>query len=226
MEIPMKVLIVGNGAVGKSSMMQRYCKGSYTNDYKKTIGVDFLEKKISIGHEDLRLMIWDTAGQDEFSSLTRSYYAGAHACVIAFSTTDRASFDAVEGWISKVQSEVEGIPMALVQNKVDLIEEALMTNEEAENLAKRVNLVFFRTSVRENFKVDEVFHHLATQYLKQIETEKAEAKTSGKAAFGQVAPTSASGSKSKFQAGGAIKLDVPSKGRTTAKKKKGCKDCN
>jgi hypothetical protein len=66
-------------------------------------------------------MIWDTAGQEEFGKLTRAYYQGAHACVVAFSTTDRVSFDEVESWIEKVEEVVKDIPMVLVQNKVDLI---------------------------------------------------------------------------------------------------------
>lgn len=66
-------------------------------------------------------MIWDTAGQEEFGKLTRAYYQGAHACVVAFSTTDRDSFDEVESWIEKVEEVVRDIPMVLVQNKVDLI---------------------------------------------------------------------------------------------------------
>jgi Ras-related protein Rab-23 len=71
--------------------------------------------------EDVLLMIWDTAGQEEFGKLTRAYYQGAHACVVAFSTTDRDSFDEVESWIEKVEEVVQDIPMVLVQNKVDLI---------------------------------------------------------------------------------------------------------
>ena len=84
-----QVLIVGNGAVGKSSMIQRYCRGSFTKTYKKTIGVDFLEKQLRVHGEDVRLMLWDTAGQEEFDCLTRAYYRGAQAAVVAFSTTDR-----------------------------------------------------------------------------------------------------------------------------------------
>ena len=79
-ELAIKVLIVGNGAVGKSSMIQRYCKGVFTHEYKKTIGVDFLEKTIEVegsGGEAVKLMIWDTAGQEEFDALTSSYYRGA-----------------------------------------------------------------------------------------------------------------------------------------------------
>ena len=66
--------------------------------YKKTIGVDFLEKQLRVHGEDVRLMLWDTAGQEEFDALTRSYYRGAQACVVAFSTTDRDSLLAVRKW--------------------------------------------------------------------------------------------------------------------------------
>ncbi|KAL9980377.1 hypothetical protein ACROYT_G008954 [Oculina patagonica] len=75
-EVAIKVVVVGNGAVGKSSMIQRYCKGIFTKDYKKTIGVDFLERQISVRSEDVRLMLWDTAGQEEFDAITKAYYRG------------------------------------------------------------------------------------------------------------------------------------------------------
>ena len=116
-----QVLIVGNGVVGKSSMIQRYCRGTFTKSYKKTIGVDFLEKQLRVLGEDVRLMLWDTAGQEEFDALTRSYYRGAQACVVAFSTTDRDSLLAVRKWRRKVEDECGDIPMVLVQNKLDLI---------------------------------------------------------------------------------------------------------
>jgi len=74
--------------------------------------------------EDVRLMLWDTAGQEEFDAITKAYYRGAQACVIAFSTVDRASFDAVKKWKRKVEDECGRIPMVLVQNKVDLMHEA------------------------------------------------------------------------------------------------------
>ena len=71
----LQVLIVGNGAVGKSSMIQRYCRGTFTKSYKKTIGVDFLEKVLTADNgRQVRLMLWDTAGQEEFDAITRAYY--------------------------------------------------------------------------------------------------------------------------------------------------------
>ena len=74
--------------------------------------------------EDVRLMLWDTAGQEEFDAITRSYYRGAHACVFAFSTTDRQSLLDVRKWRKKVGQECGDIPMVMVQNKIDLIYQA------------------------------------------------------------------------------------------------------
>jgi Ras-related protein Rab-23 len=75
-------------------------------------------------------MVWDTAGQEEFDALTKQYYRNAQGCVIAFSTVDRASFEAVEQWKAKVEAEVADCAMVLVQNKVDLIDKATASSEE------------------------------------------------------------------------------------------------
>mmetsp|Transcript_5527 Transcript_5527/g.19432 ORF Transcript_5527/g.19432 Transcript_5527/m.19432 type:complete len:166 (-) Transcript_5527:1401-1898(-) len=143
-ETTIKIIVVGNGGVGKSSMIRRFCKGEYTDTYKKTIGVDFLEKEKYIDSvaQNITFMVWDTAGQEEFDAITRSYYRNANGCVVAFSTVDRDSFEAVEKWKSKVrllsgtmrspmrslqvEAEVGQIPMVLVQNKVDLIDQSVV----------------------------------------------------------------------------------------------------
>lgn len=173
-EIAIKVVVVGNGAVGKSSMIQRYCKGIFTKDYKKTIGVDFLERQIEVNGEDIRLMLWDTAGQEEFDAITKAYYRGAQACVLAFSTVDRDSFEAVESWKRKVEEEVGEISMVIVQNKIDLIDDAVVQPDEAEALAKKLRLRFYRTSVKDNLNVEEVFRYLAEKYLQQLNCEEDE----------------------------------------------------
>ncbi|KAK3790242.1 hypothetical protein RRG08_034806 [Elysia crispata] len=169
-EVAIKVVVVGNGAVGKSSMIQRYCKGIFTRDYKKTIGVDFLERQIEVEGEDVRLMLWDTAGQEEFDAITKAYYRGAQACVLAFSTVDRESFEAIESWKQKVEDEVGEIAMVIVQNKIDLIDDALVHTTEAENLAKKLRLRFYPTSVKENLNVEEVFKYLAEKHLERMNT--------------------------------------------------------
>merc|ERR1719228_3035168 len=102
-------------------MIQKYCRGIFTTEYKKTIGVDFLERRISVNGEEVRLMLWDTAGQEEFDCITKAYYRGAQACVITFSTTERSSLLAVRRWRKKVEEECGDIPMVLVQNKIDMV---------------------------------------------------------------------------------------------------------
>ena len=178
-------------------MTKRFCKGAYTDEYKKTIGVDFLEKTHYVPGmgDDVRFLVWDTAGQEEFDTITRTYYRGAGACVLVFSTTDRASFEAVPKWVSKVQAEVGNIAMCLVQNKVDLIDDAVVTPDEAEDLARKLGTKFFRTSVKDNLNVTPVFEHLAELHDRMANSgmiERAEAaqpmpsRPPASAAFGAV----------------------------------------
>lgn len=169
-EISCKVVIVGNGAVGKSSMIQRYCRGTFTKSYKKTIGVDFLEKQLRIHGEDVRLMLWDTAGQEEFDAITKAYYRGAQACVVAFSTTDRDSLLAVKKWKKKVEDECGDIPMVLVQNKIDLISQSEIDQLEAERLAAEAGMRLYRTSVKDDLNVGSVFQHLAENYVNKVKS--------------------------------------------------------
>mmetsp|Transcript_15836 Transcript_15836/g.48395 ORF Transcript_15836/g.48395 Transcript_15836/m.48395 type:complete len:257 (-) Transcript_15836:425-1195(-) len=175
-ETALKVIVVGNGGVGKSSMIARFCRGVFTENYKKTIGVDFLERDHFVQQlgESVRMMVWDTAGQEEFDTLTRQYYRGAGACVFVFSTTDRASFDALPSWKAKVMAECgDGIQMALVQNKVDLIDRATMTPAEAEEMARKLGLRFYRACVKENTMITDVFDYLAASFVNQLRERQA-----------------------------------------------------
>ncbi|XP_008570409.1 PREDICTED: ras-related protein Rab-23 [Galeopterus variegatus] len=99
---------------------------------------------------------------------------GAQACVLVFSTTDRESFDAISSWREKVVAEVGDIPTVLVQNKIDLLDDSRIKNEEAEALAKRLKLRFYRTSVKEDLNVNEVFKYLAEKYLQKLKQQIAE----------------------------------------------------
>jgi Ras-related protein Rab-23 len=164
-----KVIVVGNGQVGKTSMITRFAKGIFTHEYKKTIGVDFLEKRMymaTIG-EEVTYMLWDTAGQEEYDAITRTYYKGAGACILAFSTTDRASFDDVEKWYHKVTDECGNIVMVLVQNKVDLMDDAAMEAQEVEHIAKKLKLKLYRTCVKDDLNVAEVFTHLGQAFVER-----------------------------------------------------------
>lgn len=164
--VNVKVLVIGNGGVGKSSMAARYCKGVFTSSYKKTIGVDYLEKKIeSDDGQTVNMMVWDTAGQEEFDSVTRGYYRGANACALVFSTVDRASFESIERWLGKVTDNCDCRVFALVQNKMDLADESVVRPDEAEALARKLGMPLFRTCVKDNSNVNELFEHLASTYI-------------------------------------------------------------
>ncbi|KAI1287592.1 Ras-related protein Rab-23 [Halotydeus destructor] len=154
-QIAIKIVIVGNGVVGKSSMIQRYCNGMFSTEYKKTIGVDFLERLIQVNSTEVRLMLWDTAGQEEFDALTKAYYRGAQGCVVAFSTTDKDSFDSIEKWKKKVEYECGDIPMVLVQNKSDLLESRAITTDQVDRISRRLQLKLFMTSAKNNVNIDE-----------------------------------------------------------------------
>ena len=170
------MIVVGNGMVGKTSLITRYATGRMTDTYKKTIGTDFMEKTIQLphhpSHEQVKLMLWDTAGQEMFSKLTRSYYKGSGAVIYVFSTVDRDSFNEIPRWKDKVESEVGEIVSVLVQNKIDLYNPSLPHNNttqinpiEAEELARRLRLPLYRTCVKDNVLVDEVFRYISERYV-------------------------------------------------------------
>jgi Ras-related protein Rab-23 len=176
LDVTLKILITGNGSVGKSSLIARFARGLFTENYKKTLGVDFLERSLVIqpnkltnrltSPTEVTMFLYDTAGQEEYWSITRSYYRGASGCVIVFSTTDRDSFLAVRKWYAAAREECGNIPIILMQNKSDLIKEAVMTPQEVESLVMELGIKLYRASVKENLNVEEVFVALALDCFK------------------------------------------------------------
>ncbi|XKL61361.1 hypothetical protein PGB90_008418 [Kerria lacca] len=124
--------------------------------------------------EDVRLMLWDTAGQEEFDAITKAYYRGAQACVLAFSSTDRSSFEAVHSWKVKVKEECGEIPTVLVQNKIDLVDQCVIDTKEAELLSISMGAKLIKTSVKEDINVNAVFWYLATQCLADLRRQEEE----------------------------------------------------
>eukprot|EP01026_Neomeris_dumetosa_P055272 TRINITY_DN50135_c1_g3_i1.p2 TRINITY_DN50135_c1_g3~~TRINITY_DN50135_c1_g3_i1.p2 ORF type:complete len:231 (-),score=28.97 TRINITY_DN50135_c1_g3_i1:255-947(-) len=218
LERELKILVVGDGGVGKSSMIRKFCRNQFSNDYKKTIGVDFLEKNVHVPElgEDVRLFLWDTAGQENFDSLTRSYYRGANAAVLVYSVTDRSSFEAIKQWHTRIKYECGDIPMALVQNKVDLLDRGVVSTKEAEDLAQFLQLRFYRTCVKEGLNVLEVFQYLTTQATTSdnIVNNSSQPLDEQKKKESGVSQ----GSKETQISNGVINLTAPSKRRTNGKK--------
>eukprot|EP00499_Haloplacidia_sp_CaronLabIsolate_P006770 CAMPEP_0196771892 /NCGR_PEP_ID=MMETSP1104-20130614/1940_1 /TAXON_ID=33652 /ORGANISM="Cafeteria sp., Strain Caron Lab Isolate" /LENGTH=363 /DNA_ID=CAMNT_0042142023 /DNA_START=33 /DNA_END=1121 /DNA_ORIENTATION=+ len=166
-ETTLKVIVVGNGGVGKTSLTTRFAKGIWTDSYKKTIGVDFMERTLSLAdwEDPVTLMVWDTAGQEVYANLVSRYYRGADAAVLVFSTVDRDSFDALPTWKERVMNECGPITIVLVQNKMDLLDKAVVTPDEVEDMARTLQTKLFRSSVKDNMKVNEVFEEVARRCL-------------------------------------------------------------
>ncbi|XP_011845989.1 PREDICTED: ras-related protein Rab-7L1-like [Mandrillus leucophaeus] len=119
-----KVLVVGDAAVGKTSLVQRYSQDSFSKHYKSTVGVDFALKVLQWSDSEIvRLQLWDIAGQERFTSMTRLYYRDASACVIMFDVTNATTFSNSQRWKQDLDSKLtlpngELVPCLLLANKV------------------------------------------------------------------------------------------------------------
>lgn len=115
----------------------------------------------------MKFLLWDTAGQEEYDELTREYYKGSSACILAFSTTDRDSYDAIQKWNKKVIDQCGVIPTILVQTKLDLDGvHAKVTEKDSKDLADLLKMTLFRISSKQDFHVKELFEYLAHAYYK------------------------------------------------------------
>eukprot|EP01126_Amoeba_proteus_P040373 TRINITY_DN4302_c0_g1_i8.p1 TRINITY_DN4302_c0_g1~~TRINITY_DN4302_c0_g1_i8.p1 ORF type:complete len:237 (-),score=33.08 TRINITY_DN4302_c0_g1_i8:24-734(-) len=146
-----KVLVIGDYAVGKTSIIKRYCEGYFTPNYKLTIGVDFAVKSLEIENKNVSLQLWDVAGHERFGTMTRVYYKYAIAALVVFDLTRPATFEAVLKWRDDVNSKVilandQPIPLVLLANKCDL--EDVHVNKEELDLFCQQNgfLKWFETS--------------------------------------------------------------------------------
>ncbi|KAI0988275.1 hypothetical protein GJ496_003314 [Pomphorhynchus laevis] len=156
-----KILIVGESAVGKSSMMLKYVDNIFTGIYISTIGVDFKSKSIEIGDYLCKIQIWDTAGQERFRVITSTYYRGADAIILMYDITNRDSFDRISSWVCEIQRHcVDKSPtMVLAGNKSDFNCTAReVSTLEGEQLAKSMMIPFFETSAKDGRFVNEVFY--------------------------------------------------------------------
>ena len=98
-----KILLIGDAAVGKSSILLRYADNIFNEAYMSTIGIDFRIKDFNMDNKLIKLQIWDTAGQERFKNLTSTYYKGAHGVIFVFDTTDPTSFESIDEWVNDVE---------------------------------------------------------------------------------------------------------------------------
>jgi Ras-related protein Rab-2A len=165
-----KYIIIGDAAVGKSNLLLRYTHGQFKPEYQLTIGVEFGAKNLTIGSKVYRIQIWDTAGQENFRSITRAYYKNSACALVAYDISNRESFENISSWIEDCRSQSpQTIYMVLVGNKSDLEDKRVVTFEEGQELAEKNNMIFYETSAKTGKNVEEIFYKSAEEIAKKIE---------------------------------------------------------
>ncbi len=169
-----KAIIVGEFAVGKTSLCKRYATGMFKEEYKPTLGVDIFTRKIEIkDFGSVILSIWDTAGQEKFRKMYPRYYKGAKYAILVYDVTSRETFESLPSWVEEINKHAGNIPIILVGNKVDLEAYRQVSKEEGLKLAEKLNLHgFYEASARTGLNVNEIFESPIRLIIKEI-TEKA-----------------------------------------------------
>jgi len=164
-----KVLLVGDIATGKTSIVTRFVDNTFYIDYSSTIGVDFNVKRMNILDKNFKLQIWNTAGDKRFRTIITSYYRGKNCVIITFDTTNKNSFHNISQWIREVKNySSDDVDIILVGTKTDLIDKRIITYKEAKEYADRLGLVYVETSSRNNLNIEKLFNLLCTRQLEKI----------------------------------------------------------
>ncbi|KAM7295513.1 hypothetical protein ISCGN_025013 [Ixodes scapularis] len=174
-KVLLKVIILGESGVGKTSLMNQYVNKKFSNQYKATIGADFLTKEVMVEDRLVTMQIWDTAGQERFQSLGVAFYRGADCCVLVFDVTVPASFKALESWrdeflIQASPRDPENFPFVVIGNKVDLDNRGVSTKRAQGWCQSKNGIPYFETSAKEALNVEQAFQTVAKNALAQ-ETE-------------------------------------------------------
>ncbi|WVN89134.1 uncharacterized protein L203_104350 [Cryptococcus depauperatus CBS 7841] len=186
--VQVKLVLLGEAAVGKSSLVLRFCSGNFDENTSPTIGAAFLAQKCRLENRVVKFEIWDTAGQERFHSLAPMYYRNAQAAVVVYDITKASSLEKAKAWVKELQRQASAnIVIALVGNKLDLVSshpasavegEEADTGEgepasakeddarqvplaEAEAYAREMGLLFFEASAKTGTNVGEMFTEIA-----------------------------------------------------------------
>jgi small GTP-binding protein len=170
------VCVVGDGGVGKTSMVLRYCEDTFKENYIMTIGSNFSTKQVQLVDYPtflVKLQLWDLAGQKHFSFVRPPFYRGATAIIYVFDLTRRSSFQNILDWKEEVEKVIgEGKPSMLVGNKIDLAEQGNreVGEQDGEALRREINaLGYYETSAKENLDVNPVFKNVTLAILRNTQ---------------------------------------------------------
>ena len=162
-EIVYKVLLLGDSSVGKTCFLLRYCDKSFQDVHLSTIGLDYRLKSMTLkNNKNIKLQIWDTAGQDRFRAITKNYYKGANGIILIYDISTTQTFENVKVWINQIKEEANAnVIIYLVGNKIDLPKDKrTVSEEEGQKLADEYKFLFKEASAKEGTNVNEIFQEL------------------------------------------------------------------
>lgn len=162
-----QILLLGDMAVGKTCLINRYTNGVFKEEYISTVGFDYYTKQEEINNKTVQVKIWDTVGQERFRALTPSFLRNAEGVVIVFDVTSQDSFDNVKGWINSIKSNLgeKIIPIIIVGNKIDMENMREISKEDGKKIASENDFKYFETSAKTGIGVDEAIKEIVNQIL-------------------------------------------------------------
>lgn len=161
-----KVVLLGEGCVGKTSLVLRYVEDKFNSNHISTVQASFLNKKLNIEGKPVNLSIWDTAGQEKFHALGPIYYRSSNGAVLVYDITDEDSFQRIKSWVKELRKMLgTDICLVIVGNKTDLEKNRHVNLEEAETYAEKVGAMHFQTSAKLNQGIEDMFLSLTEKML-------------------------------------------------------------
>ncbi|CAL8281855.1 unnamed protein product [Merluccius merluccius] len=162
-----KLVLLGESAVGKSSLVLRFVKGQFQEYQESTIGAAFLTQTVCLDETTVKFEIWDTAGQERYHSLAPMYYRGAQAAIVVYDITNADTFSRAKTWVKELQRQASpNIVIALAGNKADMADTRAVEHQEAQVYADDNSLLFLETSAKTALNVNEVFMAIAKKLPK------------------------------------------------------------
>eukprot|EP00007_Cunea_sp_BSH-02190019_P006381 CAMPEP_0174236980 /NCGR_PEP_ID=MMETSP0417-20130205/6368_1 /TAXON_ID=242541 /ORGANISM="Mayorella sp, Strain BSH-02190019" /LENGTH=202 /DNA_ID=CAMNT_0015315685 /DNA_START=98 /DNA_END=706 /DNA_ORIENTATION=- len=176
-KILLKILVLGDSGVGKTSLLVRYVEDKFTMATKSTIGANFLTKQIEVDGKDITMQIWDTAGQERFQGLGTAFYRGSDGVIFVFDVTRRDTFEELERWRTSflIQVEQEGnndFPMLIIGNKCDKADERVVSKQELVEFCNKYGLEYFEASAKDSINVEESFERVASLVVSNLKPEE------------------------------------------------------
>ena len=163
-DILYKIVIIGDSGVGKSNILSRYVRDEFSIDTKATVGVEFGSKILTLNNQQIKIQIWDTAGQEKYKSVSSIYYKGAKGALLVYDISRKETFNNINRWINEIKNNSdENINILLIGNKCDLEEARQISQEEAFQKAKEINAGFLEVSALQAVNIEKAFMYLIQQ---------------------------------------------------------------